>query len=153
MTDFIIRRARIEDVGDCVNLGKSFHATSYWGSRAYVPEKVAAYARNTIANPYKLFLVSENEKGIYGLFIAHWNEMFFTDERVSDEDVLWVQKGSGTVWTMIGFFKEWEKWARANGCSLLHYNPTSHGHLAEKWGKFMKRYGYDEAGASYRKEL
>ena len=153
MTDFIIRRARLEDVGSCVVLGKSFHATSYWRSRAYVPEKVEAYAKNTIANPYKLFLVSENEKGIYGLFIAHWNEMFFTDERVSDEDVLWVQKGSGTVWTMIGFFKEWEKWARANGCSLLHYNPTSHGHLAEKWGKFMKRYGYDEAGASYRKEL
>ena len=153
MTDFIIRRARLEDVGSCVVLGKSFHATSYWRSRAYVPEKVEAYAKNTIANPYKLFLVSENEKGIYGLFIAHWNEMFFTDERVSDEDVLWVQKGSGTVWTMIGFFKEWEKWARANGCSLLHYNPTSHGHLAEKWGIFMKRYGYDEAGASYRKEL
>ena len=153
MTDFIIRRARLEDAWSCVDLGKSFHATSYWRSRAYVPEKVEAYAKNTSANPYKLFLVSENEKGIYGLFIAHWNEMFFTDERVSDEDVLWVQKGSGTVWTMIGFFKEWEKWARANGCSLLHYNPTSHGHLAEKWGKFMKRYGYDEAGASYRKEL
>ena len=57
------------------------------------------------SNPYKLFLVSENEKGIYGLFIANWNEMFFTDERVSDEEVLWVQKGSGTVWTMMGFFK------------------------------------------------
>ena len=47
-------------------------------------------------------LVSENEKGIYGLFIANWNEMFFTDERVSDEEVLWVQEGSGTVWTMMG---------------------------------------------------
>ena len=94
MTDFIIRRARLEDVGDCVTLGESFHATSYWRSRAYVPEKVTEYAKRTIANPYKLFLVSENEKGIYGLFIANWNEMFFTDERVSDEEVLWVQKGS-----------------------------------------------------------
>ena len=152
-SNFVIRRARRADVGSCVDLGKSFHATSYWGSRAYVPEKVAEYAKRTISNPYKLFLVSENEKGIYGLFIAHWSEMFFTDERVSDEEVLWVQKGSGTVWTMMGFFKEWEQWAKANGCSLMHYNPTSHVQYAEKWAKFMKRYGYDVAGASYRKEL
>ena len=151
--NFIIRKARLEDVGRCVDLGESFHAASYWRSRTFSPERTEAYARNAIENPRKLFLVSENDEGVYGYFIANWSEMFFTDERVSDEEVLWVQEGSGTVWTMIGFFKAWENWARANGCSLLHYNPTSHGHLAQKWNKFMKRYGYDEAGASYRKEL
>ena len=55
MTDFIIRRARLEDVGDCVTLGKSFHATSYWRSRAYVPEKVTEYAKKHSQNPYKLY--------------------------------------------------------------------------------------------------
>ena len=153
MTDFVIRRGRREDVGYCVDLGKSFHATSYWRGRDYVPEKVAAFAENALQNPYKLYLVSENENGVYGFFVARWSEMFYNYERVSDEEVLWVQKGSGTLWTMMGFFKEWENWAKANGCSLLHYNPTSHAQYADKWNKFMKRYGYEQAGASYRKEL
>ena len=152
-SNFRIRKARLEDVGSCVDLGKSFHATSYWRSRAFIPEKAEAYARNAIEHPRKLFLVSENDEGIYGYFIANWSEMFFTDERVSDEEILWVQEGSGTVWTMRDFFKEWQKWAKENGCTLLFYNPTSHGHFADKWDKFMNRYGYEKAGASYRKEL
>tara|TARA_B100001059_G_scaffold101225_1_gene100960 strand:+ start:10600 stop:11064 length:465 start_codon:yes stop_codon:yes gene_type:complete len=151
--DFRIRKAELEDVGRCVDLAKQFHATSYWGSRAFSQEKVEAYAEWVIRNPKRLVLVSENKEEIYGFFVASWNEMFFTDERVSDEEVLWVQEGSGTVWTMREFFKEWEKWAKENGCSLIFFNPTSHGELASKWNKFMGRYGYDVAGASYRKEL
>ena len=97
--------------------------------------------------------MSENENGVYGFFVARWSEMFYNYERVSDEEGI---VGAKRVWNFVdydGVFKEWENWAKANGCSLLYYNPTSHAQYADKWNKFMKRYGYEQAGASYRKEL
>ena len=64
--------------------------------------------------------------------------------------------GAKRVWNCVDYDRVLQsvgKLGKSKWLLFLHYNPTSHGHLAEKWNKFMKRYGYDEAGASYRKEL
>ena len=105
MTDFVIRRVE-EKMWGIVLIWVSRSATLLEG-RDYVPEKVAAFAENALQNPYKLYLVSENENGVTASSWLAGLRCFTTMKGQRRRGIV----GAKRVWnfvTMMGFFKEWE---------------------------------------------
>lgn len=150
----MIRLMREEDVGHCVDLGERFHATSYWNWIPYNKEKAYEWTLQGVNNPEKLLLVAEDapSQTIFGFFVASHSQFWYADASVSEEQVMFVSPEHSGGSTGLKFMRAWERWSKDMGADVMFFNPTSH-MQGKKWNAFMKRLGYHEAGAAYRKAI
>ena len=147
-----IRLAQRKDRDRVVELGKLMHEESIYGKFPYSYEDAHKYAEEHGVNPNKLFLVSEVAGEVVGFFFARMAKHYFGPTKIAIEDGFFIHPDHRGGREVIRMFREYERWGRFMGASVLNFSQTALG-PDERWVRLGGKLGFQRTGTHFQKEL
>lgn len=149
-----IRFATLEDIPECVELGRFFHGLTRFRTYEFNADRVAVQLRSVVEagqnkNGTHCFVVAEDsEQKVIGALIGCVERHFFSDQVVASiihYDVLPERRMSGAGVRLLSAFR---KWAENRGAVELSAGVNSGTHI-DKTDKFLRRLGFVQTGGNY----
>ena len=102
---------------------------------------------------YNVWIAYLNGRAI-GMAVGTITPYIFNTERAARLDIWYVDKQSRTTKAALLLLREFEEWARLNGCIQLFGGPTGvTGEQADKVASIMTKLGFDQTGPRFMKSL
>jgi GNAT superfamily N-acetyltransferase len=139
-----VRRATDADVLGMFKLCVQMHETTLYSRYRFSPEKCVSQIIGWIANA--LALVAMNGDEAVGMMVATRRGLWFSDDEVAGEDVIYVRedaRGSRAAFLLVREFKEW---AAAQGVVDARAGVTT-GHTSA--GRLYEHFGGRNVGSNY----
>ena len=147
----MIRRAHEGDIELSINIALGFIREGYYSHLPINVETMRSHAERALFQPNWLYLVDERDGEQVGFFSGHIEETLFGPGLIAYQDLMYIQPYARNGMTGAKFLREFEKWARENGCMNLYFAPSVH--VDERFEKLAKRVGYAYIGPQFGKKL
>lgn len=145
----MVRRATYDDVDAAVALGEQHHAESEQRWLPFVPERLAAYARQFIDDDDKLALVAVSAKGeVVGYMGAFLAPYIFCEEMQAADLMVFVTpeyRGSTAALRLIRAYAAWAQSMGALEATLALRSNVN----VERAGRFYQKLGFEQHTPSY----
>jgi GNAT superfamily N-acetyltransferase len=148
----IIRKATIKDANILLSLGKRLHDESEYSVLSFNDDKALEHIKFMLDDENHAVFVADYHGDIIGMLCAECSTMYFSDEKVAGEHMIFVvpeMRGSTAFSRMVS---EFATWASDNGSKILYLRTTS-GINAKEVDNIYHRLGFDRVGGIYRRFL
>ncbi|MGB8338661.1 MAG: hypothetical protein WCD07_03155 [Burkholderiales bacterium] len=149
-----VRFANLADIPGIVELGKAIHAESRYRTLGYDPVKLNRMFSGIISSPKGTHccFVAEHQGQISGVMIGCVEECFFSNDRVANSILIYVdpkRRGGSTALKFIHAFRNWAVNRNAVELSL----GVASGVTIDRTDRFLKRLGMQMVGGNYTLSL
>jgi GNAT superfamily N-acetyltransferase len=146
----MIRLAEPQDISQLFLLSLGFIEESGYGLTPN-PEKIVKLIRSFMNDADKILLVIE-DKEIVGMLGASVTESYFSNDRIAQELVWFVDPKYRGHRDSIKLIDAYERWAKMSKCSVIQLS-TILDLVEGKVEKFYNRRGYKRVESAFIKEL
>ena len=148
----MIREGKDEDIEKLIPLAIKMHETSIYKNLELDLQVVRDYAKQFIKDDWKYFRVCVGEDKIpSAFFMGFITKYFFNNQILGCEENLFTNEKN--PFAGIRLTKDFEAWCKKKGAVEVNFSVTHSGKPNEQYHKFMKRMGYKEIGAIFKKGI
>jgi len=142
------REASIDDLHTILRFAMRLHDVGYFENHTLNPEKLARHLlQHVMDNGYTILMLIDGEEPI-GFISGEVVDLFFTDELVAQERMLWVEPRHRSLKAVRTLIDAFEEWGKKHGASALHM-AIANGYHVEKMAKLLTRYGFTPIGGYF----
>jgi len=148
----IIRTLKIEDLDECIEIGRMMHAESVYHVHPFSEDRLKFLSDLCLTNENYICLIAEHNDHIIGLMVGISGQNFFSETKFAADLALYVVPKHRGSMAAIRLVIEFTKWAQSVGCQELRCGITT-GINDEVGSKLYKRFGFEYSGPLYVKQI
>ena len=148
----MVRDGTDDDIEKLLPLAIKMHETSIYKGLELDLEVVRKYAKGFIKDDWKYFRVYVGQDEVpSAFFMGFTTNYFFNNQVLGCEENLFTNEKN--PFAGIRLTKDFEKWCKKRGAVEMNFSVTHSGKPNGQYHKFMKRMGYQEIGAIFKKRI
>ena len=147
----MIRYATEGDIEDSVKIAVEFIEEGYYADLPVDKDMMHAHARRALEEWHWLYLIEEIDGKQAGFFSAHIEDTLFGPGRIASQDLMFILPKYRTGMAAVRFLKEFESWAKKNGCLNLYFAPSVH--VDPRFDSLSKRLGFEYIGPQFGRKI